>query len=354
MAKQNPNEKQIEYWKQRNENMFLAGEKKGLKLAEDLKTNYEQTIKRLTAELYIFYNEYANEGNLSLQDAKKLLTKNELKTFHKQLNEYIKYAKENQFNDKLTNIKLLKLKVRISRLEALKAQIEFELSKLANKTDDKLTNYLEEIYQDAYYKTIFNIEKNIGYRIDFVRLNPDLIKKAISRKYNIGNYSVGKNKVWENKDTLLNILNQSIPQGLTLGYNPKKLAHIVDNKLHTGYNSTVRLMRTEYNLLLNDAIADGYKTCGIDRYQILATLDSRTSEICQEMDLEIFDLKDKEIGINYPPFHPNCRTTTIPYFEPDEIDKEFGIGTRLAKDKNGKYYQIPADISYKQWVKSIN
>ena len=95
------------------------------------------------------------------------------------------------------------------------------------------------------------------------------------------------------------------------------------------------------------------KHVGIERYQILATLDNRTSDICQEMDGQIFSLSEKEEGINYPPFHPNCRTTTIPYFEPDEIDEKYGIGTRLAKDEDGNYYKVPADTTYESWQKGL-
>ena len=349
MAKVNPDDRQIEYWQKRNEKLFLDGEKQGLKLAQSMKDNYENSIKRLTSELYIFYNQYAKEGEISLQDVKKLLSKEELKTFHKELTAYLKYAKENGYLNKITELKLLKLKVRVSRLEALKAQIDYELSKLANENDDLLQGYLANIYEEGYYRTIFNIEKDIGYEINFAKLNTDLIEKAVAKNYNIANYSIGKNKIWENKDSLLNILNQAIPQGLTLGYNPVKLAEITSKKLKTNFNATVRLMRTEYNLLMNEAISDGYKACGINQYKILATLDDRTSEICQEMDGEIFDVSEKEVGVNYPPFHPNCRTTTIPYFEPDEITEEFGIGTRLAKDKNGNYYEIPSNINYKEW-----
>lgn len=71
------------------------------------------------------------------------------------------------------------------------------------------------------------------------------------------------------------------------------------------------------------------------------------------MDLKIFDLKDKEVGINYPPFHPNCRTTTIPYFEPDEIDEEFGIGQVLIY-KNGKLENVRVDIPYNEWANQNN
>ena len=341
MAKQNPDEKQIKYWQSRNERLFLDGEKQGLELAEALKANYERSLKRLTSELYIFYNEYAKEGKLTLQEAKRLLSKDELKTFHKQLNEYIKYAKENQFNDKITEIRLLKLKTRVSRLQSLEAKIDFELSKLTNETEIELDDYYKAIYEDGYYRTIFNVEKQLGFKLDFATLNTKLIEKTVSKNYNLANYSVGLGKVWENKDNLMQILNQAIPQGLTLGYNPKKLAEITSKKLKTNYNSTVRLMRTEYNLLLNEATADGYKACGIGQYQILATLDNRTSEICQEMDLEIFDLKDKEVGVNYPPFHPNCRTTTIPYYEPDEPT---GAEVKPQNEGNNGTTQSQADL----------
>lgn len=349
MAKKNPNDKQIEYWTKRNEKLFTAGEKQGLKLAQAMKDNYEASAKRLTAELYIFFNQYAKEGNISLQDAKKLLDRKELKTFHKELKEFLKYAKQHNYDSDLVELRLLQLKVRVSRLDALRAQIDYELSKLADENENLLKGYLSNIYEEGYYRTIFNIEKDIGYELNFAKLNTKLIEKAVSRNYNLANYSIGIKKVWQNKDNLMTILNQAIPQGLTLGYNPIKIADITSKKLKTDYNATVRLMRTEYNLLMNDAISDGYKACGINQYKISATLDNKTSEICQAMDGEVFDVSKKEVGINYPPFHPNCRTTTIPYFEPDEIDKEFGIGTRIAKDKNGNYYKVPADMTYKEW-----
>ena len=96
------------------------------------------------------------------------------------------------------------------------------------------------------------------------------------------------------------------------------------------------------------------KPVGIEQYQILAILDDRTSDICQEMDGTIVPLNEKEVGINYPPFHPNCRTTTIPYFEPDEIDEKYGsIGIRLAKDKNDNYYEVSANITYKEWQNGL-
>ena len=347
MEKINPDEKQIKYWQKRNENLFLSGEKQGLTLAKNLQKNYEKCLKQIISELYINYNKYAKDGKLSLQEAKKKLDKKELKTFRQDLKEFQKYAKENNFiNNEKNQLKLMQTKTKVSRLEELYTRINFELSKLTNQNQSELKSYLSDIYQNGYERTIYNLEKNIGFAISFTHLNTKLIENAISVKYKDTNYS---NAIWKNKDILLTTLQESIPQGLTLGYNPKKLADITSKKLKTNYNNTVRLIRTEYNLLINQSVLAGYKQAGIEKYQILATLDNRTSEICKEMDKQIFNFKNMEVGINYPPFHPNCRTTTIPYFELDEIDKQYGIGTRLAKDENGNYYEIPANISYKEW-----
>lgn len=45
-----------------------------------------------------------------------------------------------------------------------------------------------------------------------------------------------------------------------------------------------------------------------------------------------------------PPFHPNCRCTTIPYFDDKIINGE----KRVTRDKDGKTVYID-DMSYKDW-----
>lgn len=85
----------------------------------------------------------------------------------------------------------------------------------------------------------------------------------------------------------------------------------------------------------------------MEEYEILATLDSRTSVICQEKDGKHYPVDDIQVGINYPPFHPNCRTTTIKY-NPDYEGR-----TRMAKDKDGKNVKVPLGMKYEEWKKWI-
>ena len=87
----------------------------------------------------------------------------------------------------------------------------------------------------------------------------------------------------------------------------------------------------------------------MEKYEILATLDGRTSEICRDMDGKVFGIKDYEVGTTAPPFHPNCRSTTVPYF-----DDEFTEGEqRAARDGDGETYYVPADLKYKDWERKF-
>lgn len=348
MAKINPNNKQKEYWQNRNEKLFLDGEKDILDYVEQLKKQYTNASKAIEGEIEKFYGKFAVGNNYTMTDLKKLLNREELKSFKESIKDIADYVKEHKLDKDFENkIKILRAKSRISRLDELKTKIDFEVEKLYNNVNTSLEEELQNTFEDGYYETIFNQQKFLGFSDNFAMLNTKAIEKAVTTPYMTENYS---DVLWKNKTNLENILNQQIPQGIILGYNPRKVADIASKQLGSKYNSAVRLIRTEYNLILNDATAQGYKEAGIEKYQILATLDSRTSDICREMDGEIIPLKEKEVGVNYPPFHPNCRTTTIPYFEPDEFDVEI---EQYIKDRNGIKHKINEDVTYEEWKNAL-
>ena len=70
-----------------------------------------------------------------------------------------------------------------------------------------------------------------------------------------------------------------------------------------------------------------------------ATLDNRTSDACQELDGKVIAVSKAVVGLNYPPLHPYCRSTTIPYFEDLE-------GSRIARAEDGIIYRVPGDMTF--------
>ena len=103
---------------------------------------------------------------------------------------------------------------------------------------------------------------------------------------------------------------------------------------------------TESAFFGSEARKDSFRELGVEQYEIVATLDSSTSEICREMDGKVFPMSEYKSGSTAPPFHVWCRTTTVPAFV-DEFDK---IGERAARNQEtGKTYYVPADMTYREW-----
>ena len=89
-----------------------------------------------------------------------------------------------------------------------------------------------------------------------------------------------------------------------------------------------------------------YEEMGVKEYVFVAVLDSRTSEICQANDNKKYLYKDREVGVNYPPLHPNCRSTTRGYLG-EEAEKQ--LKRRARNPITGKSELID-NMSYKDWL----
>jgi uncharacterized protein with gpF-like domain len=109
-------------------------------------------------------------------------------------------------------------------------------------------------------------------------------------------------------------------------------------------------VRTETSFIHGQATADSYKEQDVEEYEYLATLDSVTTNICQNLDLEVFKLTDMETGVNYPPMHYNCRSTTLEV-SPQWMQDITGKTSRTARDENGKNYSVPSTMDYEEWHK---
>ncbi|WP_311695829.1 minor capsid protein, partial [Sneathia sanguinegens] len=132
---------------------------------------------------------------------------------------------------------------------------------------------------------------------------------------------------------------------ISLGVFPYSLSEDFARAMNVDKSRARVLLQTESARVRSMAEIESYKQMAVSKYQIIATLDDRTSDICQSMDLKVFDTKDYEVGVTAPPFHPNCRSTKVPYYEDNTVTKD----GRIARDENGKQYTV-GNISYSEWV----
>lgn len=336
------NKKDITYWQERQELVYKAGEKKINAYYTELRKAFKHAKREIRTIINDFYMRYAKENKVSYAEAQRLLNKmelEELKDFISKIEEYM-----SEYNLELKN---MSIRARMTRYQALEKQIDAILQRLyAIEYEYKGKELLKEVYSDSYYRTWYYIDQFHGFHQAFAQINPRTIDALIRYPWSGANFS---DRIWKQKDHMLQVLKEDITTMLVQGKNPRDLAASFAKRFQTKQYEAYRLLHTEGSFVIEQGSLAAYKEDGVEKYQIVATLDERTSDICRELDGEIYDIDKATVGLNYPPFHPFCRTTTVPYYDDDELEKS----TRVARSKKGTSYEVPANMTYKEWQKQF-
>lgn len=276
-----------------------------------LKIEIMKAQDKILGDINNLIGKYMSETGLSYTEAQKKLNSNEYKIWRKDIEGYLKELKQykNVNPEKYKEIKLeletLATRSRVSRLESLIVQTNQVINKQKFEEQKEVTNYVRDIYETTFR----GIQTDIGLKGNNTILPLNQIERAIQYPWSGENFS---ERIWSNRDLLSKVIKSEITQSLIQGINPGELNKRIRERMGSGYKETQRLIRTELNYALNKAAEIAYEEDGIEEYEFLAEIDNRTSAICRELNGKIFKLKDVAVGVNYPPMHPNCRSTTIP------------------------------------------
>lgn len=341
--------KNSEYWKKRFELLEQSQNQQGLQCYADIEKQYRQAQKQIEGQIAAWYQRFAKNNGITLADARKMLTSKELEELKWDINQYIRYGEENAING--TWVKQLEnasARYHISRLEALKLQTQQSIEAMFGNQLDSIDSAMRNIYTSGYYRTAFEIQKGVGVGWDFATLDEKQISKIINKPWAVD----GKNfseRIWGNRQKLVNELNTELTRNVILGQDPQKAIDAIARKMNTSKTAAGRLVMTEEAFFSSAAQKDCFAELDVEQFEIVATLDSHTSDICREMDGKHFPMSQWEVGVTAPPFHVWCRSTTVPFFD-DEFDS---VGERAARGEDGKTYYVPANMTYKQWQQSF-
>lgn len=325
------------YWQNRQEEVFLNAEKITNTYYKKLERSFEQAKKETQLVINEFYMKYAKENGLvRFSDAQLLLSRTEiagLKTFIQRVNDTM-----GEYDLELTN---MSIKARITRYQALEKQIDAILQRLYSiDYESEAKKALEEVYKDSYYRTWYNFDLYNGFHAEFAQISPRDIDQLIAYPFNGANFS---SRLWKQKDFLQQKLTEDLTTIIVRGVNPRVLSSEFAKHFDRRQFEAYRLLHTESSFISEQGTLQGYKEDGVEKYQILATLDIKTSKTCRRQDTKVYDVDKATVGVNYPPFHQFCRTTTVPHYEDGEIT------TRAARGVDGKTYTVPSNINYKEW-----
>ena len=304
------NKKKIdEYWTERalqqEQNAQIVADRYMAQIGQSL-ADYKH---QLVSEIEKFYARYAIDNKMTHVEAKQYLTDKERREFkHVTLERFREIALNPDTPTPLLDA--LGYRHRISRKEALLAEIERLTAELYGKPEgihDKVT----EALSDVYIKGKIHQAKNLAHFgiIEKPILGVDAVKHKMASNWSGKTFSTN---VWGHEEATYKAISDVLNKGLTGGWSIDRMARALSERTGVAYHRADTLVRTETTFYNNLATLDTIKELGGDHYEIVAVLDSRTSEICQSENHKVYSVKEYEPGRTAPPFHVRCRSTIRP------------------------------------------
>lgn len=317
------NKKKIdEYWTERalqqEQNAQIVADRYMAQIGQSL-ADYKH---QLVSEIEKFYARYAVDNKMTHAEAKQYLTDKERREFkHVTLEKFREMALNPDTPTPLLDA--LSYRHRISRKEALLAEIERLTAELYGKPDgihDKVT----EALSDVYIKGKIHQAQNLAHFgiIETPILGVDAVKHKMASNWSGKTFSTN---VWGHDAAVYKSISDTINKGLTGGWSIDRMARALSERTGVAYHRADTLVRTETTFYNNLATLDTIKELGGDHYEIVAVLDSRTSEICRLENHEVHSVKEYEPGRTAPPFHVRCRSTIRPAVKSDKPSPYFNI-----------------------------
>ena len=336
-----------EYWQERFAALEEAVHRQGLAVYGDIEKQYRRAMAELDKELAAWFQKFMQDNKVTFAEAKRLLQGRDLEEFRWTADKYIAIAKKQDlpesWQQKLNNASA---RVHVSRLEAIFLQLQQHLEVLFGNQLDTLDKAMREQYSDSYYETAFTIQQGFGIGYSFAQVDTNRLDAVLAKPW----AADGKNfsdRVWEHKDKLVAVLEQEMTQAVIRGDDYWRASDNIARRMNVSKSAAGRLVMTESAFFAAKAQQDCFKELEVEQYEFIATLDSRTSDLCRSMDGKVFKFTDMLPGTTAPPLHCHCRSCTAPYFE-DAEDAE-----RIARGTDDKTYMVPGDITYKDWKRKF-
>jgi SPP1 gp7 family putative phage head morphogenesis protein len=265
-----------------------------------LDASFRHYLNEIESKINNYYLRYANREGISIQEARKRADAMDVQSFATRAR---KAVQDKDFSHKTNEwLKVYNLKMRVSREELLKYNIQLELYKLNKEQEHIITTGMDEEYRKEIERQTGilgnSVPSNIGERVEDL-IDADFYGNSFSEKIwgANGKYDLIERKVFE---TLGDI------QG-NIGDYRSGVAKLMET-FDVSKSDAYRLMRTEARRMNATASMDMYKEEGFTHY--IYTAEPDACLICASLDNTAIPIGEEVPGYNYPTMHPNCRCSS--------------------------------------------
>ena len=265
---------------------------------------YQESYDRLQAQIDKFYLGYAGREGLTKQEAMKRASEFDVTKFSERAR---KAVKEKDFSHKTnTWLRVYNLKMKVSRLELLKAELDLEINSLTSNLEEvfdkaRRSEYLAEFKRQAGILGISS--KGAKKRVEAI-LDADFYGQSFS------------SRVW-GKNGLQSMLQKDVFASLNRIYTDmngyqKEMKRLAE-RYNTSESSAKRLLKTEIARINADTDHAMLKDNGFTHMIFVA--EPGACDICGPLDNKAVPIDKVEKGVNMFPMHPNCRCSAYGHIE---------------------------------------
>ena len=311
----------LEYWRKREDEQTRLYQKDEKQVEREIEEIYQNTLDNVEKEIYSFYAKYASKEGITINEAKKRVTKADIAEYEKKAEKYVKLASQDRvkgtdanahiyFSDKANEeMALYNLTMKVNRLEMLKSKIGLELAKGNAEAEAKMQKQLEKRSMEEMKRQAGILGKTL--------VNQD--KKANAIVNGSFHNATFSDRIWANMDMLKAKIDTLLQQGMIQGKGARQLAVNIRKEFNVTTFQSERLMRTELARIQIETQKESYMRNGFEEYEFIAN--SGCCDACQALNGKVFKVKKMMPGENAAPIHPNCRCSTAPYEDSKEYEE---------------------------------
>lgn len=286
----------MSYWSERQKRLYSAMEKDEKALKKRLSSFYDAEYAQLDKQIASYYAKYGVDNVIKYRSLLESLPSEDVKLLMEQMEEFGK--KYPQYSHLLPVRESI---YKLDRLEGLQLSVRMQQLEIGAVNIEKITEHLNR----QALRGLNSSAQAMGFGKNFYSANADIIKQFVNVPWS-GGESFSQ-RIWQNTEKLAGYLNTDIAQGIARGETYEKLTKQLRSRFgNVSRRDAYRLIYTEGTYVMAESSMHAFED-DFDEYKISTVGDGKVCDICSGMARNRYKIKDREAGVNFPPFHPWCR-----------------------------------------------
>ena len=343
------------YWEDRYRAEEKARELADKRVAYQLNGVYQQHANNIQKEIDSFWQRYADKEGITKLEAKQRADRLDMVNVEFKARQLVERANRlRQRGQKVTSedftkaendlMRLYNLKMKTSRLEVLQANIKLHQYDLALNEFEIIDKHLTESIRRENLFSAGVLNMTLG-SFEASKVSADTI---IYANFNNATWS---SRVWARQSELRDIVKKGVADTVLRGKGTNVLINNLRKEFDVSYGYARRLAVTESSRVYSEAQKANYEANGVEEFEVMTEL--KACQICQPFNGKTAKVSELVPALNAPPFHPNCRCTTVPHFKKDS--KHYGIRDDTDyKALNNKYVAKDGEKVYNRGMDKLD